>query len=62
MGKRLAGAGLEWTTGSSGLRPGLREETRYIRPPGLHARALVLAAASPFVATLIVVGVGLLRP
>ena len=66
MGKRLTGrafgdAPLEWTTGSHGLRPGLAEESRYLRPASLHAPALLIATASPFVATLFVLGLGILR-
>lgn len=61
MGRAFGVAPLEWTTGSLGLRPGLTEESRYVRPPSLHASALIIAMASPFVATLFVLALGILR-
>ncbi|MCJ2036943.1 hypothetical protein [Methylobacterium sp. J-068] len=54
------GTRLEWTTGSNGLRRGAREETRYAWPPSLHAGAAVIAAASPVVATVVVLCAALL--
>lgn len=54
------GTRLEWTTGSNGLRPGIREASRYTCPPSLHRVALTIAAASPVVATMLVLCVALL--
>jgi len=54
------GTRVEWTTGSNGLRPGLREETRYSWPQGLHAGAAMIATASPVVATMVMLCAALL--
>jgi hypothetical protein len=54
------GTRLEWTTGSNRLRRGVREATRYTCPPSLHAAAMMIAAAGPVVATMIVLCAALL--
>ncbi|WP_156389704.1 MULTISPECIES: hypothetical protein [unclassified Methylobacterium] len=54
------GTRVEWTTGSNGLRPGLREETRYTWPQGLHAGAAMIVTASPVVATMVMLCAALL--
>ena len=54
------GTRVEWTTGSDGLRPGLRAETRYTRPHGIHAGAAMIVTASPFVATMVMLCAALL--
>ncbi|MCK2055952.1 hypothetical protein [Methylobacterium sp. 37f] len=51
---------LSWTTGSNGLRPGLREETRYAWPQSVHAGAAMIAGASPALATVMIVCAALL--
>lgn len=51
---------LSWTTGSNGLRPGLREETRYAWPQSVHAGAALIAGASPALATVMIVCAALL--
>lgn len=48
------GLGLEWTTGSTGLRRMARPDTRYVFLPGLHAGAALIAVGSPFLATLLI--------
>ena len=54
------GTRLEWTTGSHGLRPGIREEPRYAWPASLHTGAAMVAAAGPVVATMMVLCAALL--
>lgn len=61
MSRAFGNAPVEWITGSHGLRAGFAEESRYVRPSSLHAPALFIATASAFVATLFVLGLGLLR-
>lgn len=48
------GSRLELSAGSTGLRRGTREETRYVFALGFDRRAIWIAAAAPFLATLIV--------
>jgi hypothetical protein len=54
------GTRLEWTTGSHGLRRGVREDRRYTLPSCLHAGAALVAISSPVFATLIVLCAALL--
>lgn len=44
----------EWSTGSSGLRRGITDETRYVFVRGLDRRAAWIAALAPLLATLVV--------
>ena len=45
---------LEWSTGSSGLRRGIVDETRYVFARSLDRRAIWIAAAAPLLATIMV--------
>ncbi len=61
MGRAFGNASLAWNTGRPGLRSERPDETRYVRPSSFHAPALLIATASSLVATLFVLGLGLLR-
>lgn len=48
------GSRLDWSTGSTGLRRGIVDETRYAFARSLDRRAVWIAAAAPLLATIMV--------